>query len=209
MLSLAQMALMGVLLLSSTRETLMEETKIVELTKKVEHLESELEGMKKQLSGQIDSAYYNNLHQNAAGSTCSSAAPPVYFFFSYPKPVTGAVDVIKFSHEFVNIGNAYNSVTGIFACPVTGVYQLFFSTNFGRREATNLWLVKDGQKVLISHMDLPANTTGNLVMALLELRKGSHVWVTQEVGHSWSDVPYHTIYFGGYLLHALPEKANA
>ncbi|XP_066554781.1 complement C1q-like protein 2 isoform X2 [Amia ocellicauda] len=211
MLLMAHIVMIGVLFLSYGTETQADQSE--ELAQKVETLESELATIKMQLASalknQTDSFNSNNAQQREQSCTLSSSKtgpPPVYFFVSYPADLKGKVDIIKFSNAFVNIGQAYNPATGIFACPVSGIYQVFFSSNFGRGTTTNLWLVKDGHKLIISHSDLPGHTVGNQVLTLLELQKGSHLWVTQDGGMTWSGPNYHAINFGGYLLYPLPDK---
>ncbi|XP_043920428.1 multimerin-2-like [Protopterus annectens] len=128
----------------------------------------------------------------------------VYFFASCTTALSNSVNTIRFNNVFLNIGQSYNPVTGIFTCPISGVYQFFFSTNFGRGKTTNLWLVHDGKKVIISHTDMPGHTSPNLQMALLYIKKWSHVWIEQSSGQSWSSPTAHTTTFGGILLHAMP-----
>ncbi|RXM91905.1 Complement C1q-like protein 4, partial [Acipenser ruthenus] len=107
---------------------------------------------------------------------------------------------IKFNQVLLNIGSAYNNETGRFTCPYSGVYQFFFSVNSGQGNTTDLWLMVDGNKMILNHVDLQNYTTGNLSFIMMKLSKGNVVWVMQENGSSWSDDSSRTITFGGMLI---------
>ncbi|KAL7869214.1 hypothetical protein AOLI_G00132020 [Acnodon oligacanthus] len=126
----------------------------------------------------------------------------VHFFASYPSSLRGKVNRIQFSKVYVNVGGAFNSRTGVFTAPVTGVYQFFFSTQSAANGAkTDLWLVINGYWVALSHTHVSSsNSVGNLSTYMTSLRKGALVYVTHNCGNSWANSASNTITFGGSLL---------
>ncbi|KAK3559046.1 hypothetical protein QTP86_000053 [Hemibagrus guttatus] len=126
----------------------------------------------------------------------------VHFFAAYPGPLSGKVDRIQYRKVYVNVGRAFNSRTGVFTAPVTGVYQFFFSTQTEKSGLkTELWLVVNGYWVAVSttHVSI-SNTVGNLSTYMTTLRKGAQVYVTHIHGKSWANSASNTIIFGGSLL---------
>ncbi|KAL7856983.1 hypothetical protein SRHO_G00158820 [Serrasalmus rhombeus] len=126
----------------------------------------------------------------------------VHFFASYPGSLQGKVNRIQFSKVYVNVGGAFNSRTGVFTAPVTGVYQFFFSTQSATNGAkTDLWLVINSYWVALSHTRVSStNSLGNLSTYMTSLRKGALVYVTHNCGYSWANSASNTITFGGSLL---------
>lgn len=103
--------------------------------------------------------------------------------------------------EYVNQGNAFDTRTGIFKAPVSGVYQFFFSTQNGGNGATDLWLVVNNYSVAMSHSNVQGNSSvGNLSTYMTTLRKGATVYVSHNRGRSWASSASNTIVFGGSLL---------
>ncbi|XP_029563349.1 uncharacterized protein LOC115158486 [Salmo trutta] len=126
----------------------------------------------------------------------------VHFFASYPGPISGKVNRIKYRTVLVNVGRAFNRRTGVFRAPVKGVYQFFFSTQSGKHGVkTDLWLVINGYWVAVSHTKIRSpSTVGNLSTYMTFLRRGSLVYVSQDCGSSWATASSNTITFGGSLL---------
>ncbi|XP_072523637.1 uncharacterized protein [Salminus brasiliensis] len=126
----------------------------------------------------------------------------VHFFASYPASLQGKVNRIQFRKVYVNVGQAFNSRTGVFTTPVTGVYQFFFSTQSGAGGAkTDLWLVVNGYWVAMSHTRTASSSSvGSLSTYMTSLRKGALVYVTHNCGNSWANSASNTITFGGSLL---------
>ncbi|KAG7325108.1 hypothetical protein KOW79_011424 [Hemibagrus wyckioides] len=126
----------------------------------------------------------------------------VHFFAAYPGTLSGKVNQIQYRKVYVNVGRTFNSRTGVFTAPVTGVYQFFFSTQTAKNGLkTDLWLVVNGYWVAVSttHVSV-SNTVGNLSTYMTTLRKGSRVYVTHNCGNSWANSASNTIIFGGSLL---------
>ncbi|XP_076855315.1 uncharacterized protein LOC143510152 [Brachyhypopomus gauderio] len=126
----------------------------------------------------------------------------VHFFASYPGRLSGKVNRIQYRKVYVNVGQAFNRLTGVFTAPVTGVYQFFFSTQTANNGAkTDLWLVVNGYWVAVSHTQVSrSNSVGNLSTYMTSLRKGALVYITHNCGNSWANAASNTITFGGSLL---------
>ncbi|XP_067285808.1 uncharacterized protein [Pseudorasbora parva] len=125
----------------------------------------------------------------------------VHFFATYPASISGKVNRIVYRRVFVNQGGAFNTRTGIFRAPVSGVYQFFFSTQTGGSGETDLWLVVNNYWVAVSRSNVQGpNSVGNLSTYMTTLRKGATVYVTHNRGRSWANSASSTIAFGGSLL---------
>ncbi|XP_062860029.1 uncharacterized protein LOC134322089 [Trichomycterus rosablanca] len=149
--------------------------------------------------------YY--VYQFVQPSTCHLAycavTARVHFFASYPGTLAGKVNRIQYKKVYVNVGQAYNSRTGVFTAPVSGVYQFFFSTQSSTSGAkTDLWLVVNSYWVAVSRTNVSSpNSVGNLSTYMTTLRKGALVYVTHNCGNSWANSASNTIVFGGSLLY--------
>ncbi|KAF1378139.1 hypothetical protein PFLUV_G00186990 [Perca fluviatilis] len=81
--------------------------------------------------------------------------------------------VLIYKHVITNIGNAYNSNTGVFTAPVRGVYN--FEWHVGAvgdgSHASAGWLVKNSEKVFMAYgqQNQHFGSTSNGVTLLLEL----------------------------------------
>lgn len=130
----------------------------------------------------------------------SASSRKVHFFASYPVPLSGKVNRIKYTKVLVNVGRAFNSKTGSFRAPVKGIYQFFFSTQTTGVK-TELWLVVNSYWVSVSLTRVGrSSSVGGLSTYMTFLRKGSVVYVTQNCGRSWANAASMTITFGGSLL---------
>ncbi|MCI4384306.1 hypothetical protein PGIGA_G00037140 [Pangasianodon gigas] len=126
----------------------------------------------------------------------------VHFFAAYPGSLSGKVNRIRYSKVYVNVGGAFNRLTGVFTAPVKGIYQFFFSTQAARTgRKTDLWLVVNSYWVSVSHTHVSvSNTVGALSTYMTTLRKGALVYVTHNCGNSYANSASNTIVFGGSLL---------
>ncbi|KAM4612130.1 complement C1q-like protein 2 [Polymixia lowei] len=103
----------------------------------------------------------------------------------------------------INIGNAYNQLTGIFTVPVAGSYFFTFFYHAGGQHASNLSLIKNGERMATTtdHRTTAdgADNGGNGVA--LQLMQGDQVYVRMNAHtHVWGDaVGGHTT-FSGFLL---------
>ncbi|XP_048045826.1 complement C1q tumor necrosis factor-related protein 3-like [Megalobrama amblycephala] len=102
----------------------------------------------------------------AFSATLSSSMGSKYF-----GPHTEATTLV-YKNEFTNIGNAYDTNTGIFTAPVKGVYFFNFVVFNPDEEATGVKLLKNGNLVVAASDNPPRwdteDTTCNSVTLLLE-----------------------------------------
>ncbi|XP_028261638.1 uncharacterized protein LOC114435882 isoform X2 [Parambassis ranga] len=144
------------------------------------------------LKGEVDKLKAAvNTWQKVAFSASIIEGPGV---FTGPK--TGSSSTLIFNNVFTNIGNAYNSQTGIFTAPVKGVYQFTFMT-FGYSSYTSgAILVKNGiYQVSTWEFQGPdySDTTSNTV--ILQLNQDETVNIIL-----WQGGKIHTAVFSGFLL---------
>ncbi|XP_030286580.1 complement C1q-like protein 4 [Sparus aurata] len=106
---------------------------------------------------------------------------------------------LVYNEVVTNIGDAYNSSTGIFTAPVAGVYYFtFFYHSVGRPWLT---LFKNSE-MIVKSSDHPAGSDGadnggNAVF--LQLQQGDQVYVSMLANCSIWAGNYHTT-FSGFLL---------
>ncbi|XP_030285688.1 complement C1q-like protein 4 [Sparus aurata] len=108
---------------------------------------------------------------------------------------------LAFNKVFTNIGDAYNSSTGVFTAPVTGVYCFTLFYHAGGEHASVLTLFKNSEMVAITSDHQTgsdgADNGGNAVV--LQMQQGDQVYVSMRANsHVWA-ADYHTS-FSGFLL---------
>ncbi|KAK2917069.1 hypothetical protein QQF64_025744 [Cirrhinus molitorella] len=104
----------------------------------------------------------------------------------------------------INVGDAYNQDTGIFAAPVRGVYYFSFFYHCGTDHKTQLVLYRNGKpEAFTQHNksnDSPENG-GNGLTLLLE--KGDQVYIILQK-NSWVwDYSLSLTVFSGFLINAM------
>lgn len=100
-----------------------------------------------------------------------------------------------------NIGNSYNSATGVFAAPVAGFYFFAIFFHAGGELEARLQLYKNSQLMVHTHDHKSTSDTadngGNAVF--LQLQQGDHIYVVLPAGrHVWGS-DYSTT-FSGFLV---------
>uniref|UniRef100_A0A3B5R2J3 Complement C1q tumor necrosis factor-related protein 3-like n=1 Tax=Xiphophorus maculatus TaxID=8083 RepID=A0A3B5R2J3_XIPMA len=104
----------------------------------------------------------------------------------------------------INVGNAYNQHTGIFAAPVPGIYYFTFFYHAVGTQVVNLSLMKNNEEVVTTYDHKTshdvADNGGNA--ALLQLQQGDQVYVRMHANsHVWQNEQITT--FSGVLLRQL------
>ncbi|XP_029025612.2 cerebellin-1-like [Betta splendens] len=108
---------------------------------------------------------------------------------------------LTYNNVIMNIGDGYNSSTGIFVAPVAGVYYFTFSYHAGGHEKTILDMYKNSTLIVRSsdHKSnvVTAHNGGNA--SFLQLVKGDQVYVRMLAqSHIWA-AELHTT-FSGFLV---------
>ncbi|XP_030286075.1 complement C1q-like protein 4 [Sparus aurata] len=107
---------------------------------------------------------------------------------------------LAYNKVLTNIGDAYNSSTGVFTAPITGVYYFNFFYHAGGKHASKLELFKNSEMIVRSSDHKSdsdgADNGGNAVV--LQLQQGDQVYVHMPANHHvWAGD--HTT-FSGFLL---------
>ncbi|NWX67513.1 CO8A2 protein, partial [Alca torda] len=138
--------------------------------------------------------------QYGRGELSARIAPAFTAILTSPFPASGMP--VKFDRTLYNGHNGYNPVTGIFTCPISGIYYFAYHVHV---KGTNVW-------VALYKNNVPATYTydeykkGYLDQAsgsaVLELKENDQVWV--QMPSDQANGLYSTEYihssFSGFLL---------
>ena len=116
--------------------------------------------------------------------------------------------LIKCNKALLNVGNAYNTITGLFTVPQTGVYLLTFTinTHVGTSAATIfVKLVSNNKNIIDAVSKLPAGDYDQMGgnTAIVQLSAGESVWLevfATTTGELQSDETFRYVSFSGVLL---------
>ncbi|KAI4898410.1 hypothetical protein NFI96_023068 [Prochilodus magdalenae] len=120
-------------------------------------------------------------------------------------PFSTATTLI-YKYVFTNVGEAYNSATGIFTAPLKGVYVFrIFSKALGRSgHAVTAGLFKNGNHVVSTHADQANGFYSTSNGVTLQLEKGDTLYV-RLYPYCWifDNGEHHHSSFSGHLLFPL------
>ncbi|KAL2083070.1 hypothetical protein ACEWY4_020843 [Coilia grayii] len=108
---------------------------------------------------------------------------------------------LVYKQVFINIGDAFNSITGFFTAPVRGVYDFSFSVlGYGGSTRVGAHLRRNGQNLVMAYATLDRGdiNASNGVSVLLE--EGDKVDVYLPAEHRILDNYHHHSTFRGHLL---------
>ena len=111
-------------------------------------------------------------------------------------------EVVKFDKVWTNIGNGYNSSSGVFTAPRGGVYQFSCSAMTGHGKTLRIHLMKNDQRTVSLYPGNSGHNMGTLSM-VLELKKGDRVYIKHPgSGHNslYSESEYNYSMFSGYFI---------
>ncbi|KAK7099469.1 complement C1q-like protein 2 isoform X2 [Littorina saxatilis] len=114
----------------------------------------------------------------------------------------GHQQTVIFNEAITNVGDAYNTQTGIFTAPVAATFA-FFLTLMGVNDSTDIYLdiVKNGVRLdMVFALGSSDLYDQGSTLLTTHLRVGDQVWVRQYRGNAVRGGPW-TV-FTGYLLHA-------
>ncbi|XP_029590124.1 complement C1q-like protein 2 isoform X1 [Salmo trutta] len=104
-----------------------------------------------------------------------------------------------FTNVITNIGQAYNSGTGVFAAPVRGVYYFTFTCNSGTTGKVNAALLKNGKNMAVVIVKGNVDSMGSNSV-ILQLNEGDHVNIVLWRGNSIYDNGYRSTFTGVLLF---------
>ncbi|XP_067436626.1 complement C1q-like protein 4 [Thunnus thynnus] len=108
---------------------------------------------------------------------------------------------LVYNEVITNIGDAYNSCTGIFCAPVAGVYYFTFFYHAGGEHKSRLSLMKNCETIVITSDHKSdsdgADNGGNV--AFLQLQAGDQVFVRLDANHHLWAAERHTS-LSGFLV---------
>nr|QBS36528.1 C1q [Sinonovacula constricta] len=122
-----------------------------------------------------------------------------------------ADDNVVFDQVFINEGGAYSSTSGLFTCPVSGIY--LFQFHALSRESSNAWMElyhnADYIASVFAHAEQDYASAGN--SAIIKVTKGDTVYIKAVDATGYpvnlygaTDEVYNT--FSGYLLAPVFEE---
>ncbi|XP_034532694.1 complement C1q-like protein 4 [Notolabrus celidotus] len=114
---------------------------------------------------------------------------------------SGSETTLVYQKVITNVGNAYNSFTGVFTAPYAGVYYFTIFHHAGGRPGTLLFLYKNND-CIVQTQDHPAvhetaHNGGNAVF--LQLLEDDQVYVRMDKNSHVHGSGYHTT-FSGFLV---------
>ncbi|XP_067248905.1 complement C1q-like protein 4 [Chanodichthys erythropterus] len=110
---------------------------------------------------------------------------------------------LTYKNVFTNIGNAYNPITGIFTAPLKGAYMFRVSAFGNGGTAASVFIVKNGQQMVIAHDNQPHYDLSSSNGVVLILEVGDVVYVRLVAGRRLYDSEKNYNTFSGYLLFPL------
>ena len=112
---------------------------------------------------------------------------------------------IVLNHATTNVGNAYDTLTGVFTVPVSGLYDFqasIMSARVGARQHVRAAIFVDNSRVALAISDTDHGFWNQATMkSIVYLQAGQRVYLknTESVAHDFME-PYTT--FSGYLITA-------
>ncbi|XP_063047935.1 complement C1q tumor necrosis factor-related protein 3-like [Engraulis encrasicolus] len=109
---------------------------------------------------------------------------------------------LVFNYTFTNVGNHYNTSTGVFTAPVCGVYQFHYHVFASGVKGTGANLERNGHHVVsaYNHLAPDGHDVNTSQTVSIELREGDKVCLRLERGWWVAAYTAHQTTFSGQLL---------
>lgn len=112
-------------------------------------------------------------------------------------------EIVKFEKVWTNIGNSYDSNTGVFIAPRHGIYQFSCSAMTGNGHTLRLHLYKNELPIVSLYPGTAGHNMGTLNM-VLELNQCDRVYIkhpnTSVENSLYSESGSHFSMFSGYMI---------
>ncbi|XP_077366891.1 complement C1q tumor necrosis factor-related protein 3-like [Festucalex cinctus] len=108
---------------------------------------------------------------------------------------------LVFKNVITNVGNGYDSNTGIFTAPVRGLYFILFNGNVGNSGTLNAAVMKNGINMFAIYDSQGTFSSATNGMPLI-LEQGDKLWVTMWANKSVFDQSRLST-FSGYLIKSM------
>nr|KAG5703151.1 hypothetical protein BaRGS_027316 [Batillaria attramentaria] len=114
----------------------------------------------------------------------------------------GDHDVLKFDNVVINYGNGYNSSTGKFTAPVTGIYEMSVHFEEAQGQYVYVNLMTEAGKVSYSVAGDPNWQNSASFTVLVFLNQGQTTWVERDAGSRSYVLNGLRSSFSGFLVRA-------
>ncbi|XP_041921429.1 complement C1q-like protein 4 isoform X5 [Alosa sapidissima] len=172
-----------------------------ELITLVEQQREELQLDKAQVEKQIDALKNEVRPSNVAFSTSFSVKTDKHI-----GPLKTDTTLL-FDLVFTNVGNAYNTTTGLFTAPLKGVYQfnyhIFAGGDQGAGHGAGAKLFKNKDEVVTAYNHVAPHDVNTSQSVILQLQEGDTVSLLLEAGWWVAAYTGHLTTFSGHLLFAV------
>ncbi|KAL6472158.1 hypothetical protein MHYP_G00183460 [Metynnis hypsauchen] len=175
-----------------------------EQDEQIEFTQSQIEELEKQDTGLEGSADSTELSAEAPGEE-NSNTPKVAF--SYASDLNGILNaestgfILVFRKKITDVGNTYNTITGVFTAPISGVYYFRFNLlGCSSSQGVFAGLNKNKEQILFV-TEKPRGSCETVVGgAPVLLKKGDHVYVVLRSKSQIYDNSNNYCTFSGFLL---------
>ncbi|XP_063047936.1 cerebellin-1-like [Engraulis encrasicolus] len=107
---------------------------------------------------------------------------------------------LVFNHTFINVGNHYDTSTGVFTAPMNAVYQFHYHVFAGGDHRAGAKLERNGQHVVSAYNHVAPHDINTSQTVNIELQEGDKVRLRLERGWWVAAYTGHLTTFSGLLL---------